>query len=241
MIDIPGANPDLVELNMGWLDEFSKPSRLRRLLEARGKIDDRLEKALRDVEIQGEETLHSGIEGPAVRLLQELRAGNGAFWNLDEDAMHFAFYVSLQHLRTKAMRERVLSKMDSHVSGNAERTWPIIRTAFATNLGWSLYSDRARWHIRVLSAAGQLRFITGDQPILNLLALTGHADDLALYYPVSPERAAILELRTADSPIGTVDQLTDAAVDGLNRKIIGGIHEQAFGNDLAYLQQLMGV
>jgi len=48
MIDAPGGNPSLVKLNMGWLDAFATPSRLRRLLEARGLIDDALEKAIRD-------------------------------------------------------------------------------------------------------------------------------------------------------------------------------------------------
>lgn len=216
------------------------PSRLRRLLEARGVSDSQLDKAIREVEVQSEESLHSAIEGPAVRLLQKLRAGNASFWNIDDEARDFAFFVSVQHLRTKAMRERVLSRMDSCIAGHAVRTWPIIRIALATNLGWSLYSDRARWHIRVLSASEQLRFITGDQPILNLRPQTGHRDDLSLYYPVSPERAVLLELRGVDSPIGSIDQLTDAMVEDLNRKLIGGIHEQAFGVDLAYLRQITG-
>lgn len=30
MIDFPGANPTLVKLNLGWLDDFARPSRLRR-------------------------------------------------------------------------------------------------------------------------------------------------------------------------------------------------------------------
>lgn len=240
MIELPGVHPMLVKLNMGWLDKFAKPSRLRRLLEARGAIDSAQEKAIRDVEIQSEESLHSKIEGPAVRLLNELRAGSSEFWNIDDDARDFAFFLSLQHFRTKAMQERVLGITDSHLARKFERTWPIIRIAMATNLGWSLYSDRARWHIRVLSSSGQLRFITGDQPMLNLLPPAGGHDDLAMYYPISPEKAVLLELRGANSSIGTNDQLTDATVDHLNRKIIEGIHDQAFGSDIDYLRQLMG-
>ncbi|MFG1243900.1 DUF4238 domain-containing protein [Xanthobacter sp. V7C-4] len=239
MIDIPGANPMLVKLNMGWLDEFARASRLRRLLGARGAIDEELKKAIRDVEIQSEESFHAKIEGPTVRLLEDLRAGSGEFWNIDGDARHFAFFLSLQHLRTKAMRERVLSFKGGPIAGEFERTWPIIRIAMATNLGWSLYSERTRWHIRILSASGKLRLITGDQPVLNLLSLTGGHDDLAMYYPVSPQKAALLELREADSPIGSNNELTDAIVDHLNRRIIGGIHDQAFGSDLDYLRQLM--
>jgi hypothetical protein len=50
----------------------------------------------------------------------------------------------------------------------------------------------------------------------------------------------LLELRGAESPIGPINQLTDPTVEALNRKLIGGIHEQAFGSDLAYLSHLMG-
>jgi Protein of unknown function (DUF4238) len=240
MIDAARVNPSLVKLNMGWLDAFAAPSRLRRLLEARGLTDGKLEKAIRDVEIQTEENLHSKIEGPAVRLLSYLRAGDSGFWNVDADARDFAFFISLQHLRTKAMRERILNSTDRRIAGQAERTWPILRLSFATNIGWSLYSDRARWQIRMLSAAEKLRFITGDQPVLNLLQQTGSEDDLALYYPVSPEKAALLQLRGAYSPIGSTDQLADDMVEDLNRKIVKGIHEQAFGIDLPYLKRLMG-
>ena len=240
IIDAPGANPSLVRLNMGWLDAFAAPSRLRRLLEARSLTDDTLQKAIRDVEIQTEENLHSKIEGPAARLLSYLRAGDSGFWSVDADARDFAFFVSLQHLRTKAMRERVLNGTDRRLAGQVERTWPILRVAFATNIGWSLYADRARWEIRVLSATERLRFITGDQPVLNLLPPTGNEDDLALYYPVSPEKAALLQLRGAYSPIGSTDQITDDMVEDLNRKVVEGIHEQAFGVDLPYLKRLMG-
>ncbi|PYE92517.1 hypothetical protein C8J35_12312 [Rhizobium sp. PP-F2F-G38] len=92
----------------------------------------------------------------------------------------------------------------------------------------------------MLSAAENLRFITGDQPILNLLPQTGNEDDLALYYPVSPEKAALLQLRGAYSPIGSTDGLTDDIVEDLNRRIVEGIHEQAFGIDLPYLKRLIG-
>lgn len=239
MIKAPGADPSLVKLNMGWLDAFAAPSRLRRLHEAHNLTGDKLEKLIRDAEIQTEEDLHSKIEGSATRLLSYLRAGDSAFWNVDADALDFAFFISLQHLRTKAMRERILRNTDRRIVQQTERTWPILRVVFATNIGWSLYSDRARWQIRILSAAEKLRFVTGDQPVLNLLPQTGSEDDLALYYPVSPEMAALLQLRDAYSPIGSSNKLTDDMVESLNRKVIKGIHEQAFGADLPYLKQLM--
>lgn len=91
----------------------------------------------------------------------------------------------------------------------------------------------------MLAAERKLRFITGDQPVLNLMPQTGSEDDLALYYPVSPGKAALLQLKGTHSPIGPADQLTDDMVEYLNRKLVEGTHEQVFGSDLPYLKRLM--
>jgi hypothetical protein len=41
-------------------------------------------------------------------------------------------------------------------------------TLLATNLGWSLYAERADWRLRILSASGTKQLITGDPPTSNL-------------------------------------------------------------------------
>lgn len=235
------TNSHLINLNIAWIDNFALPSRLRRHLESLGPINKDLENAIREVEIQSEEELHSSIEGPAVRLLDNLRTGNVTFWNDDDDALEFSLFISMQHLRTKSMKKRVISAMDNTLRPIATRTWPALRTMLSTNLGWSIYSERQRWRMRSLSPRGRIKFITSDQPVTNILVMTGNSDDLALYYPVSPERSMLMELIDSESSVGSDDNLTDEMVDSLNRKILEGTHEQAFGGDMAYLKQLMTV
>jgi hypothetical protein len=238
-VEQPGAHPLLRKLNIGWLHNVAATSRLRRFLERRDiKDDTNIQEAIHQVEIQTEESFHSHIETNAIRLLDALRRGSGDLWQQDNDAMDFAFFLALQHLRTRKVRDKFVAGFEEESERqSALRRWPVLRLILATNLGWSLFSERHDWNLRVLSASGHSSFITSDQPTQNLINGKGH-DDLALFYPISPHRAVILEKRGNESPVGDNDDLTDAEIGQLNRKIYDYSHEQVFANDLATLTRL---
>ena len=67
----------------------------------------------------------------------------------------------------------------------------------ATNLGASLFFDRKKVEITFLENKTDLGFITGDQPIVNLLATRDGSppEELAFYYPLAPDLAIILSPR----------------------------------------------
>jgi hypothetical protein len=89
-----------------------------------------------------------------------------------------------------------------------------------------------------LRPAGSAEFITGDQPTLNLLPSDTH-NGLALYYPVGPRAAAILEHRQNESVVGIGDDASDALVRTLNGHIYDFSHEQVFGTDCIYLKSFL--
>ena len=68
----------------------------------------------------------------------------------------------------------------------------------ATNLGASLYSDRKDFELLFVDAPADDRLITGDQPMVNILAKNDGAPprELALYYPLSPALGMILAPKT---------------------------------------------
>lgn len=225
----------LRELAMGWLDTFAMPSRVRRRSAALGLADPELEKLLTEVEIQSEENLHAGIEGDATRFLDELRAGSAALWHQDDDARDFAFFLSLQHLRTKRMQEVTIGNFDpGPMRDIAKNAWPVFRLILATTLGWSLFSDRSSWNLRTLTAGGEVKFITADQPTTNLLSSRSH-NDLAFYYPVGPDRAAFLEHKGNVDMFPQGDILEDDIVHQLNTTMFNQSHEQVFGISGDYL------
>ncbi|MNS14768.1 hypothetical protein D3C72_463920 [compost metagenome] len=71
-------------------------------------------------------------------------------------------------------------------------------------------------------------FITSDQPVMNLLEPVGH-NDLALYYPLGPTMAALMEHLDNPGVVGEQTELDDDAVRMLNRRIFAFSHEQVIG------------
>ena len=104
----------------------------------------------------------------------------------------------------------------------------VMRNVLAANMGFSLFADRQRWRLRTVRAAGIRRFITSDQPVMNLLEPVGH-NDLALYYPLGPTVAALMEHLDNPGVVGEQTELDDDAVRMLNRRIFAFSHEQVIG------------
>jgi hypothetical protein len=232
------ASDMLRKLNRGWVNAIAAPSKLRRSLSRMGNLDPTVEAEIERVEIQSEENMHGRVESDAVRLIGALNGGRTEIWGDDDDARDLAYFLSLQHLRTKKMRDNVLSGFPSGpIRDAATRRWPMMRHILATNLGWSLFSERANWRLRLLRPSGMTEFITSDQPTLNLLPPDSH-NGLAFYYPVGPKAAALLEHRNNESVVGIADDASDAVVETLNIRMYNFSHEQVFGTDGAYLESL---
>jgi hypothetical protein len=67
----------------------------------------------------------------------------------------------------------------------------ILTHIMATNVGRSLIEDHERYRIVLLDNATEIRFLTADQPVINLSANPKNFDPPAkfeLYYPLSPTK-----------------------------------------------------
>jgi hypothetical protein len=112
------------------------------------------------------------------------------------------------------------------------RTWPIETFIYATNLGTSLYTDRRKYRIVILDNKSQTPFITGDQPVINLL--TKDHQDIEFYYPLTPSRAFIFTASEDRFPLNqrNVGMLE---VENYNYQIYQRSGKQIYGNDGSYL------
>ncbi len=159
-----------------------------------------------------------------------MRRGGAAYWPDEEDAaIAFSHFISVQHLRTKRIAEVIGDgRLPSGLPLEFQNIWPVMRNVLAANMGFSLFADRQRWRLRTVRAAGIRRFITLDQPVMNLLEPVGH-NDLALYYPLGPTVAALMEHLDNPGVVGEQTELDDDAVRMLNRRIFAFSHEQVIG------------
>lgn len=223
----------------GWTEPAIMAAATRELLRSQGRLTQDAERAIEDYEIQADESYHSAIEKRSLSLLDDLRQGRVDFWPHDDLAsMSFCYFIALQHMRTKRMADRVIADQDTAAArDDLIRRWPILRHILATNVGMTLFVERAGWHLRVIEAAGEVEFITADQPIMNLLAAATR-NDMAFYYPLGPRRALLLEHADNPSEAPGSDVVDADVVKSLNRRIFDYAHEQVFGRDLDYLQSL---
>lgn len=172
--------------------------------------------------VEFEESLHAQVEQNAVSLLEELRQQRTDFIANDDRAIAFFHFLSHQYFRTKPIREAVSAEMSrmfpDHTVG---RLANVICHISADNVGASLYADRNVLDIAFFTNSSELRFLTGDQPVVNLMGTGDRRDTkgLILYYPLSPDLACLIapkesNLRSGDPSIDIVRQLNDIVARG---------------------------
>ena len=167
--------------------------------------------------VETEEKLLGQIEEDALPLLDELRQKRTDFIYNYESAMAFFRFVAHQYFRTKRMREATGEGISEILPGqDFARLTNIVCHLHAENFGSSLFVDRNEFDIIFMESRNGLGFITGDQPIVNLMG-TGdgkETTELALYYPLSPILSCLVSpkeygLRTVDIPGTMVEELND--------------------------------
>jgi len=223
----------------GWIRPVFKAYSIRKTLSSKGRLTPEVEQIIDDYEIQADENYHAAIEDQSLPLLDALRHGNAKFWHDDEQcAMQFAYFIALQHMRTKRMADRLAADQNGIVAQeDFKRRWPILRHILATNVGSGLFVQRASWRLRIIEAPDEVDFITADQPVMNLLP--GATDnDMALYYPVSPRRALLIEHEDNSSVAPNSNAIGADLAKALNFRIFDYALEQVFSNDLTRLRGL---
>jgi HEPN/RES N-terminal domain 1/Protein of unknown function (DUF4238)/RES domain len=197
----------------------------------KAEIESQLEEAERTLG----ERYHTEIEQDAIGYLDELRRGNCAFYDDDVDCSKFLYFLANQYFRTSKARSGVLvgSPIPDH---DPRRTAPIEVHIYVSNLGMSLFATRKRRGIVFLNNESEIPFITGDQPIFNVLD-PFKTNDVELYYPLSSKLALLLtrEQETVDRSGRRVGAI---AVETYNHLLYRASDDQVYANDEAYLKAL---
>jgi hypothetical protein len=184
-------------LARGWMPHFRVFHEAKRAYELSGQKSRELEHEL-DVAINDtEENLHAFVEGKATAILDALRDGDGSILEDNDQFLHFVRFVGMQYMRTPRIMRGAVDALSPMPGFNAEASWGLLRTIFATNIGGSLYARRRTLRLTFLEAPPELELVTGDQPIVNALSIGSAFDtpptELEFYYPLSPTRALLMD------------------------------------------------
>lgn len=162
----------------------------------------------------------------------------------DDDYVVFVHFLMTQYFRTNRLLGNVKRGMDDRFNGTLERSMGALRHIFATAAGFTLFSERSTMKPYLQINDTDVPFITGDQPVINTLAVDLPADvavrDCEFYYPLSPQKALVIT--TSDH--FTSGRVTDAAqAKEFNRLIAVAAERQIFaasGPDLHGVAGLVG-
>lgn len=187
--------PLISQLNHGWLELSNKVFEIKNRLDQAGVSDPSIDEILDVMICNFEEDLHCGIESEGGVFLDKLYTKDLSFYEDDEEAISFIFFICQQYFRTQKLSSNVQASLGSFNGYNIEAMWPVLRHTSATSLGFSLYQDRDKFRLILIENTSTTPFITGDQPIINThaigLGLGESPEDLEFYYPLTPSLALL--------------------------------------------------
>ena len=189
----------LQDLQAGWIDMFALPAALRGVF---GNQDQTVQQMIEECSSNLEEDFHSMMEAAASAMLHQLRQGECSFFSDPRGFHTFLFYLSLQYLRTRRIRDRFAQAMNGleipdHLADfSPQRVAGILRVMLATSITSHFVGARQHFRLALLRRTGADEFITGDQPVVNTYArsadLLSTPEKLEFYYPISPDTAVIV-------------------------------------------------
>lgn len=195
------TSPALRDLHRQLIKQFHRLATLGTIAQADPRFHSRHKRLIRDAVIQAEERLHGGIEQRAMPILRALRNEDPGVMHDTATSVDFFNFLSHQYFRTKAIRDAMSNGLRALVPADtAERIRHVFCHCIATNVGASLYGDRHHFELLFLRSPTPQGLITGDQPVVNLLAThDGDAPaEVAFYYPLTPSLAMILSPKSLD-------------------------------------------
>ena len=231
-VELTKSDP-LREVHRKFVDRLIQISRKSEAIQSSHitSIDEK--QIARDIVIEVEDDLQTQIEQDANLILSELRHGRTAFIHDYVLAMKFFRFISHQYFRTKRMREAIGRETSQIFAGHDfAKLKNIVCHVAAENVGGSLFVDRNEFEIVFLESRGDARFVTGDQPIVNILG-TGDSratTELAFYYPLSPRLACLISpieygLISREIPNEIVEELNDLIAWESNEFLVANSEE----------------
>lgn len=142
----------------------------------------------------GIESYHSEIESKVVEIINQLRIGNIDILNDTQKKIDFSLFLGMQYTRTKKIKEKKLDVTipipSEFKSCDFNKIYDVMKFLIAFKIGSWIYTSSK---ISLLSNPTKIDFITGDQPIYNLLAKDDDSQtDFELFYPISPKYALFI-------------------------------------------------
>ncbi|MCD0456284.1 DUF4238 domain-containing protein [Chryseobacterium sp. LC2016-27] len=192
------------------------------------------------LEKNGFEVLHTEIEGFGLTLINCRNFEDIKLF--DDDMLKYGtlMFICYQYFRTKKLRDSLIETFkDDNL--DIDVIFSPMAIISAAKIGQSIcFDSRIRYVFLEKSVESDVSFITGDQPVINLLGNEtdedGMSKDLLFYYPISPNHA--IKITFIESDEKYQHQILNAdEIHFLNNRIRDEYNEFLFSDSETLLEK----
>jgi hypothetical protein len=236
--------PHLQEQHLKLLAKFTAPFiyRFERHLDGTWtqKEDEKFDVAVNNFE----EDAHMRIEHLGAPMMKKLRRMDSSGLQDSNEFHGFTIFLAAQHQRTSVLQRKVLEvfrewegKAGIHI--HPETLMGFKRSVVMTNVSEAFRLRRHQVRLTFLQPVEGAEFITGDQPVFNVLA-NGETppEETEFYYPLTPRLAIFIYF---DSPHQVVEHriLGQEEVARLNRRMFHESDGVVYASTKDVLEELL--
>ena len=183
------------------------------------------------------EELYSNVENNGMPGLSKLQQGDISAVTEGGYQNKFLLYLSFQYFRTKKIKEAVRKEIGDYILyfDDFDAAFNLMAVIYSSLFSYytGIQLQNNEMNVFLVENNTSTSFITGDQPVVNLLAnFSGATTELELFYPLSPSRALLI---TKDKDIDVNCSLEK--VREYNNMIEYQSLSLIFANDESILQQ----
>jgi hypothetical protein len=169
-------------------------------------------------------------------LLDLSLSGDISWYEDNQRRLEFCNFLAAQHMRTRAVKERTIQRLKNRMKLDISRIWDVLALLFSFNVGSSLFLQKNRRALLLLSNKTRVPFATSDQPVINIY---GNGDTppekLSFFYPISPSSALYLAEPDEVTDISFAS-MAENTVRHLNLRVAQASHSQVYAQTLEPLE-----
>lgn len=223
----------LQDLHKTHLSDALKIQQLETALRDRGQLTAEVSEVIHAMRCNMLENMHAAHESDAKPIIDSLVKGDISAVRRPEHLIKFTTFLGHQLTRTKSFRNTVALAADvaeisnisiDDLSGDINKCWWFISYMFGMNIGMNLYCTKSKDRHCLLINNTPTKFITSDQPIINLHPDIHHGNIVPLHdnqcdllIPLAPNAAFMIN-RSDQFPDGKSNISEDFA-NKVNEKI----------------------
>ena len=197
-----------------------------------------------DLMKNGYEPLHTLIENQGKKLINCTSLENLKKLNNEKDRIDALMFLCIQFLRTKRKRDDIIKNGIVHEKFiNYNNIFSLLSIILGMNLACNLsFDENITFTLLTIEKKSSFEFITGDQPVLNLLANIkddeNNVEDLLLYYPISPKKSIKIGVNLDNEKFSEYYP-SEKEVNELNIQILKKCSLYAFSKNESTLKELI--